>query len=148
MKFLSLSHVGSVCVLCGLAQNTLLWVETSHFRWTHQVLFPWNEMCRAVELLGAVPAMAPESTSQDVILWRPQAGPWKTTSPTDSGPVWELEVTLGPLCHYHSLTYRGGREKGGARHLWLPRWPLEVIWYHPTPPRTTVSNVGVWSFAN
>ena len=71
-------------------------------------------MCRAVELLGAVPAMAPESTSQDVILWRPQAGPWKTTSPTDSGPVWELEVTLGPLCHYHSLTYRGGREKGGG----------------------------------
>ncbi|KAM7247507.1 hypothetical protein CapIbe_001460 [Capra ibex] len=52
---------GSLRVLCGLAQDTLL----------------------AVELLGAVPAVAPESSSQDVILRRPQAGPRRTTSPTD-----------------------------------------------------------------
>lgn len=70
-------------------------------------------MCRAVELLGAVPAGAPDSSSQDVILWRAQTGPWKTTGPTDGRLVWGLEVTLGPLCHYHSLTDRGGREKGG-----------------------------------
>ena len=53
-------------------------------------------MCRAVELLGAVQAVAPESSSQYIIPRRPQAGPQETTRATDSRLVWGLEVTLGP----------------------------------------------------
>lgn len=89
-------------------------------------------MCRAVELLGAVPAVAPESSSQDVILRRPQAGPRRTTSPTDGRLVWGLEVTLGPGSFgpldtdIHCLTGEAEREEG-TRPRCLIKWLLEVM---------------------